>query len=164
MTLLPTINSLGPYAVTYQATVGGAAWPAANLIIYVQTRIPEACTALRVYWSNEATINGNCNFGLYSATGTKLWETGSTPHSGAYQTQFVDIADQAIDAGLYYMALQQSGTSAKFFRINPTSLYLQSMGVLQEAAASFALPATATFAKLAYAYLPICGIDLRGTV
>lgn len=163
MALLPFICSAGRYGLPPGGGSASAAPPANDYIVYVPVRIPEDCTVLRVYWANGGSVSGNVNMGLYSSAGSKLWETGSTAQSGTNQLQFVDIANQATSAGFYYMALQFSSTSARVCRFAPTLFYLQAAGVMEEQAGSFALPATATFAKLANAYLPAFGLDLRGS-
>ena len=161
MALLPFISS---YLIAPLTTLSTGAWPSANLILYVPIAVPESFTVLRVWWVNGNVASDNCNLGFYDQTGSKLWETGSTAMSGTSQAQFVNIADQAHVAGLYYMAFQQSGTTGTFPRQNPSSapLFTIAHGVLQEQAGSFALPSTATFAPTAYGYLPAFGLDLRG--
>jgi hypothetical protein len=166
MTLLPLISTLSIYGIGQVITpsvANSVNWPTANKIFYVPFRIPEDCTVLRAFWNNGNAVAGNLNLGLYSATGTKLWETGSTGQSGTDQLQFVDITDQPVSAGLYYGALQNSGTS-RIVRQAGTLYFLQAAGVLEEAAGSFTLPSTATFAKLSVAYVPVFGLDLRGAV
>lgn len=162
MALLPHIVSIsGPYGIDPGGT-GGNAYPAGNLIIYCPLRIPSAGTVRRVFWVNSNVVSGNVNVGLYSTAGARLWELGSTAQSGTSAIQFADIADQALAAGHYYLAFQCDNTSSKFDRAAPPLYVLQSFGVMQEAAASFALPATATFAALATAYMPSFGLDVRG--
>ena len=160
MALLPLLST---FRRRVHATLSAANYPSADLIIYCPLRVTEACTVLRVFLVNGSSVSGNVNIGLYSSTGTKLWETGSTAQSGTGQTQFIDIADQNVAAGLYYVAIQCSGTPS-LPRQNPSLHFLQADGVMQEQAGSFALPATATFAVLANNYLPAYGLDLRGAV
>lgn len=163
MALKPMISTIGPYALNMEITaLTDAAYPSANLIIYVPIRVPEACTVKRVFWINTGTVNGNVNVGLYSQAGVKQWETGSTAQSGTHQAQLVNIADQALAAGLHYLAFQQSGTTGKFSKLGSSAYALASAGVMMEAAGSFALPDTATFATMTQAYVPAFGLDLRG--
>ena len=164
MALLPHVVSNGPYSALDNLGPGGAAYPSAHLIVYCPIRVPSADTVRRVFWDNDNVVSGNVNVGLYSATGTRLWALGSTAQSGTSAIQFADIADQALAAGLYYMAFQCDNTSAKFGRMNPAAYIAQSRGVLEEQAASFALPATATFAKATNSYIPVFGLDLRGAL
>jgi len=159
MAMLPIISTTREMSIVGGATL--SSWPAADRIIYCPIRIREDCTVKRVFWANGSSVSGNLNLGLYDSAGTKLWETGSTAQSGANQAQFVDIADQSVDAGLYYIALQCSATPS-IPRMTGSLWEILGLGVLQENAGSFALPATATFAKLANAYLPAFGLDLRG--
>ena len=165
MALLPLISSIGCYGVLLTTGLGSADWPgAADMIIYVPVRIPEDCNIGRVFVANGGAVSGNMNVGLYDSTGSKLWECGSTAQSGTSQLQFITCS-QSITAGLHYMALQLSNYgTAQVQRKSPTLWFLQVAGVMQEQAGSFALPATATFAKLANAYLPAFGLDLRGAV
>ena len=163
MTLLPLIVSATTAYGAGGGTFGTAAWPSADRIIYVPLRIPEAFTVLRVFWVNGGTVNGNTNVGLYDPSGNKLWELGSTAQSGTNRTQFADVSpDQAHAAGLYYAALQHSNNTGQFGRATPAVYTLLRQGVMQEAAGSFALPASATFASITTGYLPVFGLDLRG--
>lgn len=164
MALLPLICAArGEYGVPIVSGYSASAWPGTDLILYLPLRMPEAFTVKRVYWANASSVSGNTNVGLYSAAGSKLWEIGSTAQTPTNQTQFTDVSpDQSHAAGLYYFAMQHSNTSGQFCRSAPGVNLLAPYGLMQEAAGSFALPATATFAALANNYLPLAGLDLRG--
>jgi hypothetical protein len=165
--LLPLLSSL---PTSYIALPGGLAlaagtWPATDLIVYVPLVIAEDCTVLRVWWANGNSTTGNVNLGLYDASGSKLWECGSTAQGGGTnRVQFVDITDEAVTAGFYYIALQASSTSTQIVRTQPTVVNATAAGIYQEAAGSFALPSTAGFAAASHAYIPVFGLDLRGAV
>lgn len=162
MTLLPMISSIGPYAIGQPASMANNAnWPSANRILYVPVRILEDCTVLRVYWVNGGSVTGNVNAGLYSQAGTKQFETGSTAQSGTNQAQFVNITDTPVTAGFYYLALQHSSTG-QITRGAPNLYDLRARGMMEEDAASFALPSTMTPENLSVAYHPSFGLDLRG--
>jgi len=165
MALRPIISSVSRYCIpVHIKTIGTGAWGTAHLIIYVPLRLPEAGTVLKVFVANAGTVNGNFNVGLYSSSGTKAWETGSTAMSGTNAPQFVNIADQSVAAGLYYLAMQTDSTTAQYDRITASSQFdADRWGVLEEAAASFALPATATFVRRTATWVPVFGLDFRGS-
>lgn len=165
MTLLPLITSTGPYGIDIGVGATNTTWPSANRIYYMPVRIPEDCTVKRVFWTNSTSPSGNLNLGLYDKTGAKLWETGSTAMTGSNQAQFVDISDEAVTAGFYYIALQHSAT-ANIVRVLSSGgpHVFAAAGVMQESAGGFALPSTATYERIATDFIPVCGLDLRGAV
>ena len=167
MPLMPLIGTGGPYLPARPSLLGASfsssSWPLADRIIYCRLFIPEDFTVLRVWWTNAGTVTGNVNVGLYTIAGTKLWELGSTAASGTNQIQYADMADQAHSAGEYFLAIQKSTTGSLYAKTTVGLNVVGMNGALRtEDAASFALPATATFAMPASAWTPLCGLDLRG--
>lgn len=113
---------------------------------------------------NGATASGNLNLGLYDIAGTRLVVSGSTAQSGTSAVQLTNVTDTSVGAGVYYVALVMDGTTGTAFRFAPPTAGLCAcIGIAQQASA-FSLPATATFASAANAYVPLVGITDRSTM
>ncbi len=145
-----------------QGSPGLAAWPAANLVIFVPFWIPEATTFTKMFWNNGA-VAGNVDVGIYGTDQTRLVSMGSTAVAGANATQIVDIADTTLARGRYYMAMvADTGTTLTLLRAAPILAVCQSFGLLQQASVTLPLSTNAspaTFAKYAQAYVPHFGVQ-----
>jgi hypothetical protein len=156
-------------ALTLSDFLAAAVWPGAgaNRVIYVPFAISEAVTVYKIGWSNGATVNGNIDVGIYDLAGTRLVSSGSVAMSGATAVQVADITDTPLAPGIYHMAMQSSSSTATFFRAaqSATAVLAQLLvasGVQMEDT-SFGLPATATFATMTSAYLPLLSLALKAT-
>ncbi len=164
------ISSLSRYGSWRELVSAGAAglpssaaWPTANLAIYIPFTIPFAYPVKRVFWCNGTVSAGhNLDFGIYDYDGTRLYHTGSTAQGASNTVQYTAV-DFILPAGRYYKALAMDSTASQVMRqANATAQNLRIAGLLQQGTA-FALPASATFATVTNAYLPICGISLDTT-
>lgn len=136
---LPTTTAAAPASATYDA---------ANRIHYHRVILPSAVTAYKVFWLNGATASTN-NFqvGLYYDDGTNkpggaVVRGTSTLAAGANACQYDNITDTTVGAGVYWLGLWGSGTTATLFRRTtpaavPAAFYI-------EAGGAGGLPATAT--------------------
>ena len=134
-----------------QITSGG--WPSANLAIYVPVAVYQPFIALKMLIQNGTTINGNVDAGIYDDQGDRLVSIGSTAHAGSSSIQSFDITDTTLEPGIYYLACAFDGNTATINHDIAGILVGGSAGVLQQASA-LPLPATATFAAIASAYVP----------
>jgi hypothetical protein len=127
----------------------------ANLAVFIPFWTPETIVLTKMGWMNGAAVAGNLDCGIYDEAGVKLVAIGSTAQSGTTRLQVVDIGDTTLARGRYYLALSSdtSGATQKVHAVLPAAGIGQSLGLLQMAAA-FALPANATFAKYASAFVP----------
>lgn len=162
----PVIMSMSPCASGDVAmagiypTCGNNAWPAANRALFVPFVIHEPFVVQKMAVYNATTAAGNVDIGIYTEDGTLLVSSGSTAMAGTSTQQTFSIS-KTLAPGRYYMAIAFSSTSA-ILRASTTSLAsTQLSGVLQMASA-FPLPATATFAVAASAYIPAFGLSSRG--
>jgi hypothetical protein len=121
------------------------AWPSASMAIYVPIRVKQRVIVVSLAISNGATVTGNLDLGLYSATGVRLVSTGSTAQSGVNTEQVISVTGTSIGPGLYYLAAAMDGTTGTVRAFSPASPVATSAGLLTEASA-FSLPDTATFA------------------
>jgi hypothetical protein len=143
----PAVSSLGTYSCLPDAngaTGSSAAWPTANLAIYVPVRIPTACVVKKLALANGASVTGNFDIGIYSPAGARLVSAGSTAQSGATTEQVVDVTDTLLLAGLYYFAACHSSTGSVMMLAQAAPI-AAAHGVLTEALGSVTLPSTATW-------------------
>jgi hypothetical protein len=135
-------------------SVGSAAWPAADLAIFIPFTTPDDITARRMFWRNGTDGTGTLDIGIYNASGTRLSSSGPTATSGSNTYQYVDIADVALSKNtVYYLAaVSSTAASGTFYRTASAYGTFDNgfpgfLGVLkQESVSSSTLPATATFA------------------
>jgi len=125
----------------------------ANEAIYIPVRIKASATVKRI----GTTVSGNVDVGIYDAGGTRLVSSGSTSQSGTSATQYFDIGDTALTAGLHWMAIAGSSGTGQIYThdssFNPgTGRILYGLKV---EASAFPLPATATFSDPALTDLGI---------
>lgn len=129
--------------------------------------LPEPLVVAKVWWYNGATANGNVDVGVYSEDGRLLLSAGLTAQGTVSVLQEVDTADTILGRGRFYMALSTSSATGTFFCVgasNATNLQLLKAAGCWQAASASALPATITFAALAVALVPVCGISGRTLV
>lgn len=149
--------------ITSVASGASSAWPAANRAIYVPFALAAPYGVQRVWWVNGTTANVNVDCGVYTVGGTRLGAIGSTAQSGTSVLQSAALALYLLP-GSYYMALLLSATTGHTFRTSPAVANQQLLGMAQQAVGATALPATATFAAVASAYLPLFGITSRTVI
>jgi hypothetical protein len=146
------ITSLGrfsPMARQVTTRVGGALTSVtsnqANRASYYPIYLPFGCTATRLWWINGATASGNVDIGIYDREGNRLVATGSTAQGSTNSIQLVDITDQPLSPGWYYLAIAfGSATATAYGTANIGANAAHALGIAQEASA-FPLPSTATF-------------------
>jgi hypothetical protein len=128
----------------------------ADMVIYVPFEIAVPFVAKEVGWVNgSVTANGNAQVGTYREDGTQVVECTATATSGTSARQTVDITDTTHQPGRYYMAFRASSASDRFSRT--TSVVgglLEAVGLMQQASQTD-LPATATFAVITTAFIPL---------
>lgn len=145
-------------------STASAAYPSANLAIYVPFMLAERATVTQMWCINGTTANSNIDVGVYASTaaggpGPRIISKGPTAQSGTSVFQAFDITDTVLAPGIYYMAISCSATTGTFFAVAPNAEFLRAFGVLQQASAG-TLPASATPATMAQAYLPVFGLLL----
>ncbi len=139
--------------------VASAAWPSANLAIFMPFTIRVPTPVVRFFWANGSTVTGNMDVGIYTPDGTRIASQGSTAQTGfASLLQFpTAISTKVIlPPGPYYFGAACSGTTNAGFGQTVTAAEGRMAGLLQMATA-IPLPATATFAQWSGTLLPIVG-------
>lgn len=150
-------------AMSGNGMTASGAWPAANLAIYIPFVLSRPTVVRRIGWFNGATASGNVDAGIYDYAKARVVSTGSTAQAGVSAVQSVDIADTALAPGQYWMGLALSSATGTVFRTAGTNMLWWAFG-LQQQASALPLPATATFAIPANAFLPLMFLLLNGTV
>lgn len=137
-----------------------AAWPAANLGIYVPVLLQVPATVYKFSFIVGAQA-GNYDIGMYDATGVRRVSLGSTlvPAAGI---AVADVADTALNPGLYFIAMVVSTvTTATFQRTAPGSQHARLLGVMDQAIGSSTLPDPWTAVGTTNTYLPHITAHLR---
>lgn len=149
----------------FVGTPASAIYPTANLAIYIPFRIPRPIVVTKLWAWNGTVVSGNIDVGIYDATGTRLISAGSTAQAGTSAKQEFNIADTEIGPGLFYIATAMNNTTGTLHRVSALPVELMRLVGCAEQTTAFALPATATFAKVATAaYLPMTGLSIRTVV
>jgi hypothetical protein len=163
-----SLNALGvDIAAAGMAAPASAALGTINLGRGYPFWVPEPILVVKLWAYNGATANGNTDVGVYSVDGRLLVSNGAAAQSGTSQLQEFNITDTVLGRGWFYMALSTSSATATFFTIgasNATYLQLLKAAGCWQATSAHALPATITFAALAAALLPVCGLSARTLV
>lgn len=150
-------------AASVLASGGSTVWPVANLAIFVPFALATPLTIAQLFTANGATVSGNIDVGVYTLDGTRIVSAGSTAHAGTNTLQTYNIADTLLPAGDYYLAIAMNNTTGTLSAHALAAIHLNRLGIAQMATA-FPLPATATLAQMASAYLPLFGLTTRTTI
>lgn len=151
------LDSLGYAALISGFTSASAVWPAANRALYIPFIVTEEVTAYQMIFE-VAVQSGNLDVGIYNEQATRLVSSGSTPVGGA-GIQVVNITDTVLKPGVYFMAMCVDNITASFVRSSISSVvWLNALGVQQQAVGAVTLPDPATFANPASGYVPILAV------
>lgn len=154
-----TISTVDPSRyVSISATVS-AAWPLANLALYIPIFINEPCTIYEVGVGAGATAGGNFDLGLYQMDGTKLQSTGTQGRTASAWNR-VNWTDLDVFPGWYYVAMSADGTNNYAGNI-PVAGLCQAIGIVEQTSA-FVLPSPATISTgTTRAFIPHIGLAVR---
>lgn len=157
-----SIQSQGmPVVASNSGTPASAAWPAANLALYLPFVLPEPATVTALWLLNGATASGNIDIGVFDAAFAKLVSSGATAQSGTNAMQFFDVTDTLLPRGIVYLGVSLSSGTGTAFRYNTGVPGLHSATGMVQQATAHPLPSTATPATLGQAFLPIAGMMFR---
>jgi hypothetical protein len=160
-----SFEALGPELVGFNGANFGNAntYPAASRVLAYQFEIAEPFLIRKVFWYNGGTATtDSADVGVYNEAGTVLIvSAGSTAISGANQIQEKDCTDTLLQAGRYWCAYVQGGTTATPYSTTMGVLDLRCSGCAQMAGSGSTLGATFTPAAIASAYMPSFGIANR---
>lgn len=153
-----TANAADFTVVNYVA----AAWPAANRAIFIPFTKDRPDNVKQMFWENGG-VAGTTDVGIYDIYGNRVVSLGATTNAGSIQVG--NIADTDLPPGLYYMAILASTvTTQTYWSAVVNSNTLRASGCQQLAVGAATLPATATFAAVASAYLPFVGVSFQAVM
>lgn len=155
--------SIGQSLMGWQGIVGGAAWPVSNTAYFIPFEIQQPFLVKLMAITNENTVSGNVDVGVYAEDGTRLISKGSTAQSGTFSNQTLDVTDTVLAPGKYYLAMAMDNTTGIVGRLATGLERLKTVGIL-EMATAFPLPAVATFATLTTNYCPMVCISNRSFI
>lgn len=164
-TIVPvSLESIGAEITSLSTQYVSATWVAANRAIFVPffLQVPISVAKLFIANGSAGIPNDNFDIGIYSGelggTATRITSTGSTAQSGTDTRQDVSVSATLIGPGEFFLAVAMNGTTGTVYRAATNIQTLRRSGMRQMASA-FPLPATATLAALATAYLPMFGLS-----
>jgi hypothetical protein len=157
-------QSIGGATFRQSAGVASAAYPSANLAIYIPFRIDIPITVTNLYSYNGSAVSGNIDIGIYNNLGGLIVSKGTTAQAGTSAIQTFSITATSLTPGQYYLAVAMDNTTGTLFTISLAQIaFLQVIGMAQQATA-FVLPSTATFASSTNNYIPCIGLTTRSFV
>lgn len=140
---------------------GAAAWPAANLVIYVPFWLSEPLTVTKL-WLAIGAPAGTIDVGIYDSVGNLLVSAGSTTVTASAALQVMDVTDTTLNRGNYYFGTVASTvTTLTIERYTPAAGICQAFGLLEQTSAAPPLATNAspaTFAKYTRANIPRVGL------
>ncbi len=160
-----SLESIGPdlrsLASTPFSAIVSAAYPTADLALYVPFSLLERITVVKLFCHNGAAVAGNVDIRLYDINGVALTPSVQVAQAVINVLQEFDIVDVPIGPGLFYMGIVLSNVGGALFRGLTLALGGALMGMAQEQlAAGAALPNVATFASITGTYVPHFGLEV----
>lgn len=154
-----TVDSAsGTFCLGCASTAASAAWPLANVAIYVPFWVNETLTVYEAGVGTGATAGGNFDIGIYNAAGTRLVSSGSTART-ASAWNVAGLTDTELQPGQYYAAMSADGTN-NYSGFAAAAGLCEALGLCEQTTA-FALPATATMSRTTRALIPSITFSVR---
>lgn len=146
------------------ASMASAAYPAANLALYVPFTLEVPVTVYETWvMTGTLTTSNGTEIGVYDTSGNRLFTTATTV---AVASDFVNssgMTDYVLDRGTYYLAFGCDGTRTFQAGAQNAGIY-QGLGVMEQTGLTGAnLPSTWTPVATTRAYLPLFGLHCRST-
>lgn len=156
------ISTATPESVAFQLqslqqAFASLAWPAANRACYTPFVLHNPTVARQLFVANGATVSGNIDVGIYDYGLNLIVSAGSTAQAGTSTIQLFDIADTALPAGVYYLAVALNNGTGTTLRSAIATNAARIIGIFQQATA-FPLPSSATPAIYAGSMVPLAGL------
>jgi hypothetical protein len=152
------------WLIPYNSLALTAAWPSANLAIYVPLRIPCRVLVLKLWFASFNTGTGNVDMGLYDVSGAAVISATNAAKGATTQEQVFDVTDTPVGPGLYYIALASDSGTDTFVYDSSAAPMPAANGIRVEASA-YPLPATATWSvSQTLAFVPLMGVLIGATV
>lgn len=151
------ISTFGRESATWMAVQlsGGpssAAWPLANLALYVPFFVAETVIVYEAGTGMGATAGGNFDIGIYDMAGTKLVSSGTTARTVSVWNT-AGLTDTTLTPGWYYAAMSTDGTNNYSGYTGLSAGIVEALGVCEQQTA-FVLPSTATLTRTTRTLIP----------
>lgn len=164
MPMRHSIDTMTDSWLTSLVSPTSAAWPSANLAVYVPLRVPSRVVVRKLWFASGTTGTGNVDMALYDANGVAVVSATNAAKAASATEQVFDVTDTVVGPGLYFIGLSSDSGTDTFLGWSLAAPLPASSGVLTEASA-YPLPATATFAvDQTLARVPVMGVLLESTV
>lgn len=152
--------ALGPAVAK---TTGAAAgnWPSANRALFVPFRVPVPVTVYQMACGTGTGTTGNFDLGIYDKAGNRVVSTGTTAKTTASSERIVNVTDTQLLPGMYYLAMSTDGVTGYVQVGSGSNLGYAKLSGMREAASSFVLPSTVTYASVTAAYMPCIAAYFR---
>ena len=141
------------------AAPASAAYPLANLAIYVPFSVSEAVTVIEGWVVTGVTAGGNFDIGVYSAAGVRLTSSGSTARTASAVNNTTALTNLDLAPGTRYFMAFSADSTANYIAQTSAAGLNEAMGVL-ESTTSFVLPTNPTLSRTTRAYVPHFGLNL----
>jgi len=157
---LTTIGSMDMLGAAFAwTTPAAAAYPLANLALYIPFSVSQTLTAYEGWVITGTVAGGNFDIGVYSAAGSRLTSSGATARTASAVVNTTTMTDLVLLPNTrYYMAFAADATSNYMSTTNVAGLN-EAMGIL-ESTTSYVLPTTPTMSRTTRAYVPQFGLNL----
>jgi hypothetical protein len=144
----------------FAGTNASAAWPAANVALYIPIYVRKVVTVYALFWVNGSTVAGNACLGLYNEAGQRIAQTGVVAQATASVPQQPSITAFQLAPGRYWAGLASTSITATFRAWNAgvTTDATKWLGVGEEAVTAGQVPASMTPVASARNYLPLVGL------
>lgn len=147
-------------------TTASFTWATANLCLYIPFILESQFLVRKLFWCNAATAANNVELAILAAnpatgTATLLTSTGAVAQTGASAAQVTTLGTPILlMPGAYYWGFTAAGTTSAFNCIPWSVNVLKAAGMAQQTGVTpGSFPATATFATIATAQVPVVGMS-----
>src|SRR5262245_63973904 len=103
-------SSAAYWMLINNGSIASAAWPLANLAIYVPFYVRETLTVYEAGIGTGATAGGNYDIGIYDLAGTRLVSSGTQGRT-ASTWEVAPLTDTELTPGWYYAAMSADSTN-----------------------------------------------------
>jgi len=135
----------------------------ANRALFVPVALREPITVRRIFTQIWANAGGSGDVGIYDTAGARVVSHGGEVIGEIQRAHIWQVADTALDATRYYLAVVLTSTSISLLGWDGWKGGSVMAG-LRYADAAYPLPASVTLldCDTVWAYVPCIGLDLKG--
>jgi hypothetical protein len=144
-----------------------AAWPTANVALYLPVYIRAPVVVKQIWWENGSTVTGStsADMAIYNEAGERLVETGVVTQATVDVPQVTNITDLPLAPGRYWLGLVLSNNTSTIRRwtlATDVGNVNKWFNIGQETVTAAQLPTTMTPVACTSVYIPLMGLDFIG--